>query len=147
MKQNFLTEFEKRYHKTKSYGTAVPDDVLAYRLLKAANLLTRDEQLVKATITEFKYDSAKSKLIKIFSHNCEDPTSKFHDIHIKTEPVCHTQYHREDDTFDQINYDNEDPEFQHEHVHENDNERQSEHHTTCARNNNHPVRTKGNQAY
>ena len=121
--------------------------MLAYRLLKAANLLARDEQLVKATITELKYDSAKSKLIKIFSDNCEDPTSKFNDIHIKTEPVYHTQSYPEDDTFDQINYDNEDPEFQHEYIHENDNERQNEHHTLCAHNNKHPVRIKENQEY
>ena len=96
--------------------------MLAYRLLKAANLLARDEQLVKATITELKYDSAKSKLIKFFSDNCEDPTSEFNDTHIKTEPVYHTQSCPEDDTFDQINYDSEDPEFQHEYAHENDNE-------------------------
>ena len=52
--RDFLTEFEKRYHKTKSYETTISDKVLAHRLLKAANLLTCDEQLVKATITELK---------------------------------------------------------------------------------------------
>ena len=30
--RDFLTEFEKRYHKTKSFGTQISDDVLAYRL-------------------------------------------------------------------------------------------------------------------
>ena len=62
----------------------------AYRLLKVANLLTRGEQLVKATITELKSNSVKSKLIKIFSDNSEVPTSEFNDIHIKTAPVCQT---------------------------------------------------------
>ena len=103
--------------------------MLVYRLLKAANLPTRDEQLVKVTITELKYDSVISKLIKIFSDNCEVPTSEFNNMHIKTEPVYHTQSYPEDNTFDQTNYQNEDPELQYEYVYENDNERQNEHHT------------------
>ena len=103
--------------------------MLAYRLLKAANLPTRDEQLVKVTITELKYDSVISKLIKILSDNSEVPTSEFNNMHIKTEPVYHTQSYPEDNTFDQTNYQNEDPELQYEYVYENDNERQNEHHT------------------
>ena len=36
--RDFLTEFEKRLHKTRTYGTTMSDDLLAYHLLKAANL-------------------------------------------------------------------------------------------------------------
>ena len=36
--QAFLNEFDKRLFKTKSFGTEMSDDILAYRLLKAANL-------------------------------------------------------------------------------------------------------------
>ena len=140
--RDFLTEFEKRHHKNKSYGITISDEVLAYRLLKAANLPTRDEQLVKATITELKYDSVKSKLIKIFSDNSDAPTPELNDIHIKTEPVYHTQSYPEDNAFDQTSYANEDPEFQHKYIYENDNERQNEHHTLYARNNKHTVRKK-----
>ena len=64
--------------------------MLAYRLLKAANLLTRDEQLVKVKITELKYDSVKSTLIKLFPDNSEGPTSEFNNMHIKTETVYRT---------------------------------------------------------
>ena len=145
--RDFLTEFEKRHHKNKSYGTTISDNVLAYRILKAANLPTRDEQLVKATITELKYDSVKLKLIKIFSDNSDVPTPELNDIHIKIEPVCHTQSYPEDNAFDQASYVNENPEFQHEYIYENDNERQNEHHTIYARNNKHTVRTKGNQPH
>ena len=52
--------------------------------------MTCDEQSVKATITELKYDSVKSKLIKIFSDNSQVPASEFNNMHIKTEPVYHT---------------------------------------------------------
>ena len=64
----FLTEFEKRYHKAKSHDTIWSDDLLVCCLLKLANLTIRDEQLVKATISELKYDIVKTKLIKIFWH-------------------------------------------------------------------------------
>ena len=120
--------------------------MLAYRLLKAANLPTRDEQLVKATITEPKYDSVKSKLIKIFSDNSEVLTSEFNNMHIKTEPAYRAQSYPEYNTFDQTNYENEDPELQHEYIYKNDNEQQNEHHTLYTCNNKHPVRTKGNQS-
>ena len=45
------------------------DDLLAYHLLKAADLITWDEQLVKATITELNYEIVKSKLTIVFSMN------------------------------------------------------------------------------
>ena len=50
--RDLLTEFEKHLHKTRTYGTTMSDDLLAYCLLKAANLTMRDKQLVKATIRE-----------------------------------------------------------------------------------------------
>ena len=68
---DFLTEFEKRLHKTRTYGTTMSDNLLAYHLLKAANLTMRDEQLVKATITKLNYEIVKSKLTKVFSGESE----------------------------------------------------------------------------
>ena len=75
----FCNEFEKRYNKTKSYGTVMSDDVLAYRLLKSANLPESQQQLAKATVTELKYENMKTQLKKI--HGC----SKNDDV--KTESV------------------------------------------------------------
>ena len=57
-----------RCNKTKSHGTIWSDDLLAYRLLKSANLTTRDGKLIKATIGELKDDTLKIKLTKIFSY-------------------------------------------------------------------------------
>ena len=64
--RDFVTEFQKYYHKTKSHGTIWSNDLLAYRLLKSTNLTTRDEQLVEATIGELKYDTVKTKLERSF---------------------------------------------------------------------------------
>ena len=39
-------------NKTKQYGTTMSTDVLAYRLLKSANLSETHEQLARATINK-----------------------------------------------------------------------------------------------
>ena len=81
--RSFLAEFEKCFHKTRSYGTLISGNLLAYYQIKSANLTARDEQLVKATINELSYDIVKSKLIKIFSQDNEIPTADFKELHIK----------------------------------------------------------------
>ena len=64
--QEFLNEFTQRYNKTKSYGTTMSEDILAYRLLKSANLSEQNEQLAKATASDLKFDVMKDQLKKIF---------------------------------------------------------------------------------
>ena len=73
--RDFLIEFEKRHFKVKSYKLVYPQDILAFRLLKSANLDTMNEQLVKATITDLDYSSMKEKLIKIFSDDKRTPVT------------------------------------------------------------------------
>ena len=115
---DFLTEFEKRLHKTRTYGTTMSDDLLAYCLLKAANLTTQDEQLVKATITELNYEIVKSK--KVFSDESQlTPPDVKSEVQIKSEPTFHTlnrfdetpytqtypdHYNKEEDQCDEENY-------------------------------------------
>ena len=85
-----LNEFDKRYNKIKTHGTQMSDDLLGYLLLKAANLSNSHEELIKATMTELKYDIMKDQLKKIFSDASRQiPTSNSNDI-IKTEDtlVC-----------------------------------------------------------
>ena len=83
----------KNYHKTKSHGTIRSDDLLACRLLKSTKLTIRDEQLVKATIGELKYDIVKTKLIKSFSDTSDVPTSELTNLNIKPESTFHAQNH------------------------------------------------------
>ena len=88
---DFLTEFEKHLHKTRTYGTTMSDDLLAYHLFKVAKLTMRDKQLVKATITELNYKIVKRKMTKAFSDESEliapDVQSE---VQIKSEPTFHT---------------------------------------------------------
>ena len=85
--RSFLAEFEKCFHKTRSYGTLISGNLLAYYQIKSANLTARDEQLVKATINELSYDIVKSKLIKIFLEDNEIPNADFKELHINQEPL------------------------------------------------------------
>ena len=82
--QSFLNEFEKRLFKTKSYGSVMSDDVLAYRLLKSANLSNNHEQLIKATLPELHYDLMKDQLKKTFSDSSRYIPTKEED-YVKTE--------------------------------------------------------------
>ena len=78
--QPYLNEFDKRLFKTESYGTVISDDILAYRLLKSANLSSYHEELVKATIPDFQYDIMKDQLKKTFSDASKQIPTKSDEI-------------------------------------------------------------------
>ena len=71
--QQYLVEFEKWLNKTKSYGTAWSDDLLAYCLLKSGNLSESREQLAKATVETLEYATMKTKLKNIFGESNNIP--------------------------------------------------------------------------
>ena len=85
---DYLNQFEKLFNKTKSYGTQMSENVLAYRLLKSANLPELHEQMVKGTITDLKYDLMKEQLKKMFGESLPSKEK----VSIKTEDTFHTQH-------------------------------------------------------
>ena len=87
--KEFLCEFEKRWKKTQSKGTALSTNVLAYRLLKSANLPSEKQELVRTTIKDTSYNSMKEQLTKVYNANSgtpETPASAMSHLDIKTEP-------------------------------------------------------------
>ena len=46
----YINAFERLYQKAKNFKFELPDGVLAYRLLKSANLSSEHEQLARATL-------------------------------------------------------------------------------------------------
>ena len=68
----YINEFEKRLHNVKNYGTEMSDDILAYRLLKNANLKQSKEQLIIAAISDLRYNLMKEQLKK-YSVTCHLP--------------------------------------------------------------------------
>ena len=82
--QAYLNELDKRFFKTKSHGTVMADEILAYRLLKSANLSSYHEELVKATMRDLQYDIMKDQLKTAFSDASRQIPAKSDDI-INTE--------------------------------------------------------------
>lgn len=85
----FILEFEKLHSKVSDYKCTYPDGVLAYRMLKAANISNEHEQLVRATVETGKWStkSLKAQLSKVFSDvGIAQPLSAA----VKVEPVYHS---------------------------------------------------------
>lgn len=78
----YINSFERLYQKAKHFKLELPDGVLAYRLLRSANLSDAHEQLVRATLASLTYVNMKDQLKKIFS----DISTK-HVPAVKIEPI------------------------------------------------------------
>ena len=87
---DYINEFERLLNKTKQYGTTMSTDVLAYRLLKSANLSETHEQLARATTKELKYDEMQLQLKKIFGDN--DNSNSESQVQIKMELINQTKH-------------------------------------------------------
>ena len=54
-----INEFERRNNKIKSKKIELPDAVLAYRLLKSANISEQKQTLARATISKLTFENMK----------------------------------------------------------------------------------------
>ena len=88
--QAFSNEFDKRLHKTKSYGTVQSDYILVYSLLKSTNSSNNHKELIKATSPDLKYNLIKDQLKKIFSDASRHVPTKNEEVS-KTEYVFLTE--------------------------------------------------------
>ena len=79
---DFCNEFQKLWNKCKSKGEI---DILAYRVLKAANLTLKQEQLVKATVTDLQYEEVVKQLKRVFTLKTIDKKEKPDTDVVKTE--------------------------------------------------------------
>ena len=61
-----INEFEPLLNKTTKFVTIMPEDILAYRLLKSADLSEEQEQLVKATIDKYMFKTMQEQLKRIY---------------------------------------------------------------------------------
>ncbi|CAF2215355.1 unnamed protein product [Rotaria magnacalcarata] len=88
----YIIEFERLYNKVKKYSLDLPDGVLAYRLLKSANVSEQHQQLARATLIDLTYENMKQQLKKIFGGPTNAGIDKNNSIDlglsaIKVEPV------------------------------------------------------------
>ena len=85
----FVLEFQKLHDKVSQYNCVYPDGVLAYRILKAANISTEHESLVRATVETGKWSSKSiiEQLSKVFNVSRSPSPS----VAVKVEPVFHSR--------------------------------------------------------
>ena len=87
--KDYINEFERLHSKIKEYDMALPDSVLAYKLLKQAELSETHKQSIRATIIDLSYENMKLRLKKTSIDICI-PASQTDSI--KVEPVMHLSY-------------------------------------------------------
>ena len=63
---DYCKEFHRKYQKVKGSGNELSEPVLAYRLLKSANLNETDVKLIIATVPQITYDEMSKQLQKTF---------------------------------------------------------------------------------
>ena len=68
---DYLNEFEQLYNQIKHYDMELPTVVLAYRVLKNANITHEKQQLVCTTLTLLTYESMKKQLKAIYDSSFE----------------------------------------------------------------------------
>ena len=85
----FILEFQKLHSKVSEYDCKYPDGVLAYRMLKAANISNEHEQLIRATIGTGKWsnEAVIEQLSKVFN---DVSTTQPSSLAVKVEPVYHS---------------------------------------------------------
>ena len=71
----YIIEFERLLCRTRSHGSQMSENILAYRLLKSANLTSHHEELARATLTKLDYENMKLQLKKIFGDQVKSSTS------------------------------------------------------------------------
>ena len=84
--KEFLNNFGHLYNTLKVYQLKLPDGVLAYRVLKSANLSEENEKLAGATITTLTYKSMTEQLKKIFGDMSKSLSQQ---VHLMVEPTFH----------------------------------------------------------
>ena len=80
---DYVNEFERLLNKTKQYGSEMSEDILAYRLLKSANLHEHHEQLARATVGALTYDNMKLQLKRIFGESLIHQRSSMKCLHLQ----------------------------------------------------------------
>ena len=82
--EKFINKFDRQLN-VKAFGTKMSEDILGYRLLKAANLSPNDEHLIKAIFTQtLDYNFVKEQLKQTFSDS-RQAVAQNNDNFIKTE--------------------------------------------------------------
>ena len=85
---DFINEFDALLQKTKAHGNVISENLLAVKLMRAANLTNSQQQMIKAATAKIDYTNIKATMKRTFgeSTKIEDNMAPT----IKTEPTFQT---------------------------------------------------------
>ena len=92
----YINTFERLYQKAKNFKLELPDGVLAYRLLRSANLSDTHVQLARATLPSLTYNNMQQQLKKIFSDGSVQSSSL---ASVKIEPTYESSHQEVGETY------------------------------------------------
>ena len=81
---DYLIEFDCLVAKLKDFKITVPEPILAYRVLKSANLKPEDERLIKATVSELTLAKMSEQLKKVM-RGYDTSEKKYPAVQVKNE--------------------------------------------------------------
>ena len=91
--RDFMVQFNIKYNKIKSHNMELPEGVLAYNLLMCANLTEEQQQLCRATTSDFTYEKMKLAIEKVaVSQNTSTATNSLY-----SEPQFEESYYGHDE--------------------------------------------------
>ena len=67
--EDFLSEFDRRYHKLRECKVELPDAIVACRLIKSCNLTEMHFQLALSTTPKMTFEDMRCTLKKLFAEN------------------------------------------------------------------------------
>ena len=89
---DFINEFDSLLKKTQAHGNAMSNNLLAIKLMRAANLTKTQCDIIKASTQETDYEAIKTTMKRTFGEStgiqCK-PEESISAAHIKTEPIYH----------------------------------------------------------
>ena len=96
---DFINEWERRYGKIKERKMDLPDGVLAYRLLKSANLDDIKQTMVRSSIAKLSLDEVKKQLKAVHDSTIQSSSASTSDLAIKLENayLCEDGDHNEEE--------------------------------------------------
>ena len=101
--KDFLNEWERRYDKCKAKKATWQDNVLAYKLLKAANLEQDKQVLIRATIKDLTVDEVKRQIRAVFDRTGSSASSNTgitdSNTFVKVEPTYYGDHLEQEEVY------------------------------------------------
>ena len=95
----FMREFDMKYYKMTEKGMVLPDEVLAFRLVKNCKLNEVQREQVMASTKPLSFHEVRATLKRMFESSSGDIEGESQEVRIKTEPIYLTKVESKNDLF------------------------------------------------